>query len=897
MTGQYNTQRVVSLLTNAYAFTSTDLGVAKYYFANVTANGTSAAVAPTGYTLPTSSNGTLPNTSTSVYDTAYGVNNTQANQNIYGSSRPVQVAANSMNQYDPNAITGLTTNPSFPSGHTTYAFTDSILIGMMSPQNMQSMLLSASEYGNSRISLGVHYPLDIIASRSFVQLDLVQLLSATASTGSTQATNPYYFTNTTGSTTVLNLNGSFVSAAQSLNGYLSTQTSSCGGSIAACAASNPYNTYSATTYAYQAAADGVTNASTSATNAAIYQYRMTYGLPTFTYAQAPRELTDTQGNTAAILLSTLYGGQGNAQAQALANAANGGTSGAGALANLTTGTINQIIYNTEGQALQAFYGSQLSYWSRINLYSAAGYFSGVTGALTLASSDKVSTNVTVSNGGSLGGAGTIYGSLTYQGGSTLTATPGAVLTVHSGSVALQNGSSVALNGTFLPGSFSLINVDSGQNISLGSVSFTGGSFLNYELASLAVTGDPTLTLTLTSDFAAHAQTQNQRAVASAIDASANSAAFASNTNGQALYTNLINSSANATTFDLLGGAGLAEANEAALEAGASFAGTIAEQALFGLTDGIGDTSGISHFVAPPTDGLPSVKGVLPPQRDWRVWGEFLGAGSNISSSGANGSPSASNASYGGVAGLDYRIQPNWLVGIALGGSSSNFSVNSLATSGNVDGFQAGLYTAYSLSHGYYAELSGTFGSYHNGTTRYVGLATVPQENLTGSFASYEERVRLEFGRAVNFYGYNVTPFVAGEFAALQSNSFTELNNNNGANTLALGVNSQTTVSAPTFVGVKWNGSATLISGWTATPNVTVAWVHEFEQNREVTASLLALPSVFTVYGPRPASDLAQIKAGVQVAGFAGVNFFAEFNGLFSGSQNYYGGRGGLRYNF
>jgi hypothetical protein len=28
-----------------------------------------------------------------------------------------------------------------------------------------------------------------------------------------------------------------------------------------------------------------------------------------------------------------------------------------------------------------------------------------------------------------------------------------------------------------------------------------------------------------------------------------------------------------------------------------------------------------------------------------------------------------------------------------------------------------------------------------------------------------------------------------------------------------------------------------------------------------------------------------------------VNLFAEFNGLFSGSQNYYGGRGGLRYNF
>ena len=205
LTGTYKTQTVVNLLTSAYSFNSTDLGVAKNYFANGTTNGTSTAVAPTGYALPTYDG--LPNSTNSVYDVAYGVNNTQTNQNIYGDSRPVQAAANSINQFDPNSITGLTGNPSFPSGHTTYAFTDSILIGMLTPQYFQSMILSASEYGNSRIALGVHYPLDIIASRAFVQYNLVQLLSATASTGSTQATNPYYYTNSNGSATVLNLNG------------------------------------------------------------------------------------------------------------------------------------------------------------------------------------------------------------------------------------------------------------------------------------------------------------------------------------------------------------------------------------------------------------------------------------------------------------------------------------------------------------------------------------------------------------------------------------------------------------------------------------------------------------------------------------------------------------------
>jgi len=80
----------VNLLSTAYnTFTSSDLGAAKFYFANGTTNGSTTAVAPSGYTLPTF-NG-LPNTTNNVYDTAYGVKNTDPGQNQYGSSRPVQV--------------------------------------------------------------------------------------------------------------------------------------------------------------------------------------------------------------------------------------------------------------------------------------------------------------------------------------------------------------------------------------------------------------------------------------------------------------------------------------------------------------------------------------------------------------------------------------------------------------------------------------------------------------------------------------------------------------------------------------------------------------------------------------------------------------------------------------
>ncbi|MCW2285126.1 uncharacterized protein with beta-barrel porin domain [Rhodoblastus acidophilus] len=879
LTGAYKTQNVVNLLANAYNFNSTDLGVAKFYFANGTTNGTSTAVAPAGYSIP-SANG-LPNTTNSVYDVAYGVNNTQTNQNIYGDSRPVQVAANSIKQFDPNAITGLTTNPAFPSGHTTYAFTDSILVGMLTPQYFQSMILSGSEYGNSRIALGVHYPLDIVASRAFVQYNLVQLLSATAATGSTQATNPYYYTNANGSTTVLNLNGQFVSAAQSLNGYLNTQTGGCGGSLAACAAANPYNSYSTSTYASQ-----------GATNAAIYQYRMTYGMPTYSYAQAPRELNDGKGNTAAILLATLYGGQGNAQAQALANAVTGGTSGT--LADLTTGTINQIIANTEGQALQAFYGTQLSYWTRINLYDAAGYFSGVTGALTLASTDKVNTDVTVANGGALGGAGVIAGNLTFQSGSSLTTDTKSALTVKGGAVTLQNGAAVALGNTAaLPGTYKLVQADAGQAVSLGSVAVTGAA-LAYEKANLAVNNSE-LDLKLTSNMVGVAQTHNQSAVAAAIDASANAPGFK---DASGLYKSLITGGATGSTFDALGGAGRAGATVAALQQGAGVADAIANQATFGLMGAGPDTTGVSHvlsYAGEPKKGPISLKDPAP-TRDWRMWGAFLGGGANIGAEG--GRPSYDGATYGGLAGLDYLIQPNWLLGVALGGGASHYNT-SLASSGDVSAFNAGLYTAALLGNGYYVEGSETFSVNSNRGKRWVsGFGGLASQQLNASYSSWEARTRLELGRVFNFSDYQVTPFVAAEIASLQSGAYTETVATGGTSPFQLSTNAQTTLSAPLFLGFKLSGAAALGNGVTALPSLSLAWVHEFSTDRNVNGQLIALPGAdFTVAGPRAAANLAQVKANVDLTNGGPLSVFAKFTGEFAPSVSYYGGQIGARYAF
>ena len=247
----------MNLLSTAYnSFTSSDLGAAKNYFANGTTNGTTTAVAPTGFTLPTF-NG-LPNATNNVYDTAYGVKNTDPGQNIFGSSRPMQVrppdgSAPSINAFDPTAISGFTTNPSFPSGHTTYAYTE-----LDPARNDDARTLSELAIARRRIRQQPYRPWRALSARHHrepVAGELRPLASVH---------QPGLHHNATTTGTAINLPSSFTSAAPELNSFLSA---GCGGTVASCAANlvNPY--------------------APSAANAGTYANNLTYGLPTLTLKQ------------------------------------------------------------------------------------------------------------------------------------------------------------------------------------------------------------------------------------------------------------------------------------------------------------------------------------------------------------------------------------------------------------------------------------------------------------------------------------------------------------------------------------------------------------------------------------------------------------------------------------
>ena len=720
LTGTFN------LLNQAYSVFSADLGVAKNYFANGAATNPSTtppgyvavpAVAPAGYTLPTGpytipagspagaagTTGTLPNRSDSVLDLAYGVRNTQAGQDVYGSSRPIQVAPSRYNLFDPTALSGIATNPSFPSGHTQYAFTDGYLLAMLVPQQYQNLLLRASDYGNSRIVLGVHYPLDIIASRAFSAYDLAQAF-----------TNPAYINNAATTGVAINMPGLFTKAAAELQSYESAQ---CGNTVAACAASaanttnNPYVP--------------------SAANQALYQSRLTYGLPTLSFAQAPREAAPANGPDASILLAPLYGGSTSA---ARTIAPNGGLFG-----NLQTGTINQILVNTETNALAALYGTALSYWSRLDLYSAAGYFGNVTGTLTMDATDRLATDAAVGSGGALFANGTIAGTVTVNSGGLLggSGTVGGIVALSGGTVAPGNSIgtlSVSGNAAFAAGSVYQVEANAaGQSDRIaasGAAVLQGGTVqvlaqagtynprTQYAILNAAggvsgafsgVTSNfafltPTLRyqptevdLTLTRNdiaFSTIATTRNTGNVADAIQAGGAASGIYNATVG-------LTTPEAVTAFRALTGDIHASAISSEFETAFFVREAILDRMRWGATPGYAEGADYGKLPAAYSADLPGRRAAPVPvavrtldPRVFGLWGQGFGSFGEARSDG--NAASLSRQTSGFVIGADVRVESGFRLGVAGGYTTTNLDTAGRLQSGTIESGFGGLYGGYEI---------------------------------------------------------------------------------------------------------------------------------------------------------------------------------------------------------
>jgi PAP2 superfamily len=186
--GKNITDAVGNLIAYANATTGADSMLGKYFFANETIDDKTPA-SPEAKAILTTIKGTAD-----IFGKAYRLPAGGPAADPYGNSRPFQTqpklyAVHGKDFFSVRSgsiayLFGPTQNlidsPSYPSGHTTYGYTEGLLLALLVPERYPQMIARAAEYGNDRIILGAHYAMDVLAGRTLATYEMAQLLANTA---------------------------------------------------------------------------------------------------------------------------------------------------------------------------------------------------------------------------------------------------------------------------------------------------------------------------------------------------------------------------------------------------------------------------------------------------------------------------------------------------------------------------------------------------------------------------------------------------------------------------------------------------------------------------------------------------------------------------------------------
>ncbi len=317
-----------------------DSNAGKYFFANATRDG-KARVSENATAILAAIGGT-----TDVFGQAYGRPAGSQGADAYGNSRPFQTAARFL-AYRADDYFGhpsdsldwlrgpnqnLMDSPAYPSGHTTYGYTEAVLLAVLVPERYQQMVARAAEYGNDRVIVGAHYAMDIIGGRATALHALAHLLANDSNYVGQIRRNPAVLNQASGpadkSVAITDYPAAVAAARSDLDAFLKD---ACGGAIAACAAADTGRFRN------------------PVANEALVKATQTYGLPAVhPNTAAAAEDVGTLAPEAGTLLTVAFPSMSLAEADAILTETEG--PGGGFLDD----------------------GSPFGIYSRIDLYAAAG---------------------------------------------------------------------------------------------------------------------------------------------------------------------------------------------------------------------------------------------------------------------------------------------------------------------------------------------------------------------------------------------------------------------------------------------------------------------------------------------------------------------------------------------
>ena len=277
---------------------------------------------------------------------------------------------------------------------------------------------------------------------------------------------------------------------------------------------------------------------------------------------------------------------------------------------------------------------------------------------------------------------------------------------------------------------------------------------------------------------------------------------------------------------------------------------------------------------------------------WSVWGGGYGGGNNTSGDPVViGSHDLSARTAGFAGGFDYRLAPNSVVGFAIAGGGTNWSLSQGLGGGRSDAFQAGVYGATRWGAAYLAA-DFAFTNHWMSTDRFAFAG----DRLTADFNAQSYGGRLESGYHFETPYVGVTPYAAIQAQSFHTPSYSEIGTIPDGFALAFG--SRDATDTRSELGARFDRALVVYPNAVLTLRARVAWAHDWVSDPTLMPVFQSLPGAsFIVNGAIPAANSALASAGAELRFANGISLLAKFDGDFASHSSTYAGTGTIRYSW